>query len=121
MSSGNSRENFAGSVAAALFAGLAIGALLGILFAPKSGKETRKELAQKGERFLEISKEGFSEVVEKTKDLKQAGKQKFEELKIAGEEILEKGRKKAANTAKKIKLIVDESKAAAKQTEDFLS
>jgi gas vesicle protein len=121
MSSGNSRDNFGGSVTIALFAGLAIGAVIGILFAPKSGKETRKELVEKGERFLEMSKEGFSEVVEKTKDLTEAGKQKFEELKIAGEEILEKGKKKAATTAKKIKLIVDESKAAAKKTEEFLS
>jgi gas vesicle protein len=121
MNSGNSKDNFAGSVAMALFTGLAIGAVLGILFAPKSGKESRKELAEKSARFLEMSREGFSEVVEKTKDLAEAGKQKFEELKIAGEEILEKGKKRAGDTAKKIKLIVDESKAAAKQTEDFLT
>ena len=121
MSSGNNRDNFGGSVTMALFAGLAIGAVIGILFAPKSGKETRKEIVEKGERFLEMSKEGFSEVVEKTRDLTEAGKQKFEELKIAGEEILEKGKKKAETTVKKIKLIVDESKAAAKQAEDFLS
>jgi gas vesicle protein len=121
MSSENDRNNFGGSVTMALFAGLAIGAVLGILFAPKSGKETRRELAEKGEKFLEMSREGFSEVVEKTRDLTEAGKQKIEEFKIAGEEILEKGKKKVETTAKKIKLIVDESKAAAKQTEDFLS
>jgi gas vesicle protein len=121
MSSGNNRENFASSVTIALFAGLAIGSVIGILFAPKSGKESRKVLAEKGERFLEMSREGFSEVIEKTRDLTEAGKQKFEEFKITGEEILEKGKKKAEATVKKIKLIVDESKAAAKQTEDFLS
>jgi gas vesicle protein len=121
MSSGNSRDNFAGSVTLALFTGLAIGAVLGILFAPKSGKESRKELAEKGTRFLEMSREGFSEVVEKTRDLTEAGKQKFEELKIAGEEILEKGKKRAGDTVKKIKLVVDESKAAAKKTEEFLT
>ena len=121
MSSGNSRDNFGGSVTMALFAGLAIGAVIGILFAPKSGKETRKELVEKGEKLFEMSREGFSEVLEKTRDLTEAGKQKLEELKIAGGEILEKSKKKVETTAKKIKLIVDESKSAAKQTEDFLS
>ncbi len=121
MSFENSRSNYSGSVAIALFAGLAIGAVLGILFAPKSGKESRKELVEKGERLLEMSKEGFSEVKEKTKDLTEAGKQKIEELKIAGGELLEKSKKKVEITTKKIKKIVDESKAAAKETEDFLS
>jgi len=121
MNSGNSRISYEGSVTIALFTGLAIGAILGILFAPKSGKEARKELVEKSERLLEMSREGFSEVMEKTRDLTEAGRQKLEELKIAGEEIMEKGKKKVETTAKKIKLIVDESKAAAKQSEDFLS
>ena len=38
----------------ALFIGLAIGAIFGILFAPKSGKETRNDLAEKGERLMEM-------------------------------------------------------------------
>jgi len=70
-------------VAIALFTGLAIGAIFGILFAPKSGKETRNELVEKGERLTEMSKESVSDVVEKTKDLAEAGKHKIEELKDA--------------------------------------
>ena len=70
-------------VAIALFAGLAIGAILGLLFAPKSGKETRNDLMDKGERLMEKGKESVSDVVEKTKDLAESGKKKVEELKAA--------------------------------------
>jgi ElaB/YqjD/DUF883 family membrane-anchored ribosome-binding protein len=38
-----------------------------------------------------------------------------------GEEMIEAGKKKAKKTVKKVKDIVEESKAAAKETEDYLS
>ena len=117
---GGNRGN-AGSVAAALFIGLIMGGILGILFAPKSGKETRKELIEKSEKIIEKGKEGLGDVVEKTKDLAQVGKQKIEELKIAGEEMWEKSKKKVEDTAKKIKIVVSESKTKAKEAEDYLS
>ena len=68
-------------VAIALFTGLAIGAIFGILFAPKSGQETRNEFVEKGERLMDMGKESVSDVVEKTKDLAESGKKKIEELK----------------------------------------
>ena len=53
MSNGNSAR----SVTIALFTGLAIGVIIGILFAPKSGKETRNNLMDKGQRLMEMGKE----------------------------------------------------------------
>ena len=82
MSPDNSRSSGSG-VVTVLFTGLAIGVVLGILFAPKSGKETRNDLVDKGERLMEMGKESVSDVVEKTKDLAESGKQKIEELKAA--------------------------------------
>ena len=79
MSSGSN----GGGVAIALFAGLAVGVVIGILVAPKSGKETRNDLMDKGERLMEVGKESVSDVVEKTKDLAESGKKKIEELKAA--------------------------------------
>jgi len=64
-----------------LFIGLAIGAVLGVLFAPKSGRETRNELMNKGEKLMEMGRENVSDVVGKAKDLVESGKQKIEELK----------------------------------------
>jgi gas vesicle protein len=117
---GGNRVN-AGGVVAALFIGLIMGGILGILFAPKSGKETRKELIEKSEKIIEKGKEGLGDVVEKTKDLAQVGKQKIEELKNAGEEMWEKGKKKVEDTANKIKIVVSESKTKAKEAEDYFS
>jgi gas vesicle protein len=82
MSPGNGRSN-GGGVVIALFVGLAVGAILGVLFAPKSGKETRNDLMDKGERLMEMGKESVSDVVEKTKDFVESGKQKIEEIKDA--------------------------------------
>ncbi len=70
-------------VVTALFAGLAVGVVVGILFAPKSGKDTRNELMDKGEKFMEMGRDTVSDVVEKSKGLVESGKQKIEELKDA--------------------------------------
>jgi gas vesicle protein len=70
-----------GGVFIALLAGLAIGAVLGILFTHKSGKDTRNYLMDKGKKIMEMGKENVSDVVGKTKDLVESGKEKIEELK----------------------------------------
>ena len=121
MSPENGNRSCAGAVTLALFAGIAIGAAIGILFAPKPGSQTRKELLEKGEKFVELSKESVSDLMEKTRDIAQVGKQKIEELKMMGEEIWEKGSKKVKNTTKKIKDIVEEGQTAAKEAEEYLS
>ncbi|MHB1377097.1 MAG: YtxH domain-containing protein [Candidatus Humimicrobiaceae bacterium] len=79
----NSRSNASGRVTV-FFTGLAIGVALGILFAPKSGKETRNVLVEKSEKLMEMGKESVSDVVGKAKDLVESGKQKIEEIKVAG-------------------------------------
>ncbi len=48
-------------------AGVISGATLGLLLAPKSGKETREELKTKGEELFVVSKE---DLAKKTKELK---------------------------------------------------
>ena len=40
-----------------ILAGLAAGALLGVLFAPRKGKETRQKIADKGKQTLDDLKE----------------------------------------------------------------
>ena len=46
-------ENSNGNTAIALLAGIAAGAALGLLLAPRSGKETREALLTKGEELQE--------------------------------------------------------------------
>jgi gas vesicle protein len=50
-----------------LVVGGLIGAALGILFAPKSGKETRQDIADKAEEVLAKAKEEYEKAVEKSK------------------------------------------------------
>jgi gas vesicle protein len=114
-------RNYTGPVILSLITGLAIGAVAGILFAPKPGDQTRKELKQKGDKFIQLSRESFDEILEKTRDFTQSGKQKIEELKVAGEDILDTGRKKVKEASTKIKKIISESKKAAAKTEEYLS
>ena len=52
-----------------LLVGLSAGFVVGILFASKSGEETRKEIKEKGDQAIEKSKEGFDTFIGKTKDM----------------------------------------------------
>jgi len=44
-----------------------IGAAIGILFAPKSGKETRQDIADKTDELLSRAKEEYEKALEKSK------------------------------------------------------
>lgn len=55
--------NSSGKVLLGVLAGVATGAVLGILFAPDKGSETRKKIAQKGDDYVDGLKGKFDELV----------------------------------------------------------
>jgi gas vesicle protein len=63
-----------------------IGAVLGILYAPKSGKETREEIRHSAEDLLEKAKEQYEEASRKIEQL--AGREK--DLYVGKKEKLKK-------------------------------
>ena len=81
-----------GKVVLGLLAGVAAGALLGILFAPDKGSKTRRQIMDKSEDYADELKSKFDEVIDsitekfvKTKedaeDLAAKGKSKYDEVK----------------------------------------
>jgi len=63
-----------GSKISYFLVGLGIGALVGILFAPKAGEETREFLAQKAEEGKEYAQKKARELRERAEDLVDRGK-----------------------------------------------
>lgn len=53
-----------GKVVIGALAGIAAGALIGILFAPDKGSDSRKKIVKKGEDYLDSVKEKFNTLLD---------------------------------------------------------
>ena len=78
-----------GSKVSYFLVGLGVGALVGVLFAPKSGEETRKFLSDKADDGREFVKERARKAREQASDLvdrgREVAKQQKEQFKSAYE------------------------------------
>jgi gas vesicle protein len=54
----------AGKIIIGVVAGAAAGALLGVLFAPDKGSETRQKISRKAQDYADAVKEKFSDLVD---------------------------------------------------------
>lgn len=64
-----------GGVFSAFLLGGIVGAVLGLLFAPRSGKETRDMLQQKGQEYLDEGKEMYETGREKVTGIVESGRE----------------------------------------------
>lgn len=82
-----------------LFVGLliggALGALAGVLFAPKSGQELRSEIKEKGSAVLNDAKDIYVDVSTKAKEIAEEAKHQATELKKDADRHLLEARQKA--------------------------
>jgi gas vesicle protein len=72
---GHTMSDNVGSKVSFFLVGLGIGALVGILFAPKSGEETREFLSQKADEGREYAQRKARELRERAEDLVERGKE----------------------------------------------
>jgi gas vesicle protein len=85
---GNS--NNTGKVIGAIFLGAAIGGVLGILFAPDKGSDTRKKIRDKSNDLTGSMKEKFGEMVDKFKKEADLVMEKTNEFADNGKAVIEK-------------------------------
>jgi gas vesicle protein len=71
--------NKSSGILTALIIGAAVGAVLGILYAPDKGSETRKKVNEEGKKMSDAIKNKFNEVKEKMASAKD-DKNKREEF-----------------------------------------
>lgn len=85
-----------GKVVSGTLAGLAIGAIAGILLAPEKGLTTRKQIKDKSGDYVDKLKSKFSEYRDSVAD-------KFERTKNDAENLAEKGKEKYDDVKKEVK------------------
>jgi gas vesicle protein len=87
-----------------LLIGAALGALAGIFFAPKSGKELRSDIKDKGSAVLKDVKNIYADASTKTKEIIEEAKHQAKELKkeaeCTGEKIVDEVQDKIGQVKK---------------------
>ncbi|MGB8542302.1 MAG: YtxH domain-containing protein [Candidatus Acidiferrales bacterium] len=85
-------DNNAGSKVSYFLAGLGIGALVGILFAPKSGEETREYLTSKADEGRDYAQRKARELRERAEDLIERSKEIMDRQKEGVSAAVEAGK-----------------------------
>lgn len=104
-----------GKVFLGIVAGVAAGAFLGILFAPKKGSKTRKQIMKKGEAYADQMLAAKNELVSKSKqyaddlqakydDLLATVTEKYESLLHKAETAASNGKAKLEEVKKEVKI-----------------
>ena len=89
-------------------AGLGIGALVGVLYAPKSGKETREDLKASAQDAKERAGVLAQQGRERASQLAEQGKQQFGEYVDRGKEYYDRGRTQWSQYVEKGKGLVQD-------------
>jgi gas vesicle protein len=78
----------AGKIVSAVLAGVAVGAIIGVLFAPDKGTETRRAIGRRSKEFTDGLGDKANEFIDSITE-------KFESAKDEAQRLAEKGKHKA--------------------------
>jgi len=101
-------DNDNGSGLGWFLAGLGVGALVGVLYAPKSGRETREELAMNAQEARERAAAYAQQGIDRANTYVEQGKQVAGDYVDRGKEYYEKGRSQWSEYVEKGKSLVHE-------------
>jgi len=107
-----------GELLKGLFIGGLIGVVLGILFAPKSGKETREDIIRKTDEFLDQAKEGYENALEKGKTIYETTVQRLKNLEMSAKEKMEEVKGQINEFAQQGAEIVEDKKTRLRKAID---
>jgi len=107
-----------GDLLKGLFIGGLVGVVLGILFAPKSGKEIRADIIRKTDELLDQAKEGYENALEKGKAVCETAVQRLKDLEISAKEKMEEVEGQINEFAQQGSEIVEDNKTRLKKAID---
>jgi gas vesicle protein len=101
-----------------LILGGLIGAALGILYAPKSGKETRDDIARKADDLMANAKEKYEAAVNRLKQFESSAKDKVVEMEGKVEGLAERGKETIYDSKSRLKKAIDAGVGAFKEEKE---
>ncbi|HOH73072.1 MAG TPA: YtxH domain-containing protein [Syntrophales bacterium] len=116
----------AGDFLKGVLIGGVIGAVVGILYAPKSGRETREDIGRKAEELVAKAKEEYEQALEKSrktyetavsrlKKIEETAREKVGELEAKAGTMVEKGKESLEDNKSRLKRAIDAGVEAYKE------